>query len=207
MPEKNPFPKPQKKLIAMRKYLLIAWGFFIGLFIFPSQTIMAQGGNFSNARVFNAGLSLNYSYDYIGSRSLRVPPMVAFFEVGIHQYITAGPYLAYSKWIYSEPERTRSFLGLGARGSFHLTPFLNDLIDGSINEEEFDFYVSMISGFEFRQYGSYTEHPVSDFFDNIRLFIGPVAGVRYYFSDDLAVFSEVGRGALGAVGVGLSVNL
>ncbi len=189
----------------MRKFLLIAWVLFIGLYIFPSQSAMAQGSNFRNARIFNAGFSLNYTYSYLGSRSLNVPPMVAFLEVGIHQYITAGPYAAYSKWTY--PERTRSFLGLGARGSFHLTPFINDLIDGGINEKDIDFYASMISGFEFRQYGGSPDHSVSGFFDNIGLFIGPVAGVRYYFSDDLAVFSELGRGALGSVTVGLSVNL
>lgn len=189
----------------MRKFLLIAWGLFIGLSIFPSHETLAQGSNFTNAKIFNAGFSLNYTYSYLGDRSLNVPPIVAFAEVGIHQYITAGPYVAYSKWTY--PERTRSFLSFGARGSFHLTPFINDLIDGGINERDIDFYASMISGFELRQYSASTDHPSSAFFDNIGLFIGPVAGVRYYFSDDLAVFSEVGRGALGAVSVGLSIHL
>ena len=188
----------------MRKFFVIAWILVVGFYMLPARAV-AQGSDFSNARIFNAGFSLNYSYSYLGSRSLNVPPMVAFFEVGVHQYITVGPYAAYSKWTY--PERTRSFMGVGARGSFHLTPFINDLIDGNINEGEIDFYASMISGIEFRQYGAAPDHPVSDFFDNIGLFLGPVAGVRYYFSDDVAVFSEIGRGALGAVSVGLSVNL
>ncbi len=189
----------------MRKFLLVTCVLLVGLNTFSSHTAMAQGSDFRNARIFNAGFSLNYTYSYIGDRSLEFPPMVAYFELGIHQYITAGPYAAYSRWTY--PERSRSFLGMGARGSFHLTPFINDLIDGNINEREIDFYASMITGLEFRQYGAGRDHASSGFFDNIGLFIGPVAGVRYYFSNDLAVFSEVGRGALGAVSVGLSVNL
>ncbi len=180
----------------------------LALFTILSSTApvaRSQGTDFRNAVIFSAGLSLNYSYGYIGSRSLRMPPVNASMEFGIHEFVTVGPFAAYSSWTY--PTRTRSFINVGARGSFHFSPLLNDLLDGSIDENQIDFYASMLSGIEFRRYGASSDEGISGYFDNTRVFLGPVAGVRFYFSDNIGVFSEVGRGALGAVTVGVSVSM
>ncbi len=178
---------------------------FIVLMAFPFNGSYARGSDFSNVKLISAGVSINYNYGYIGSRSMLIPPSVAYFEVGVHEFITIGPFAAYSRWSY--PTRTRSFVNLGVRGSFHLSPLINDLLDGSIDERKIDFYASMISGIELRQYGASDTESVSDFLNNTRFFLGPVAGVRYYFTDQLGVFSEVGRGALGAFTVGMSMRL
>ncbi len=177
----------------------------IALLTLNSPEARPQGTDFSNARIFSAGFSLNYSYGYIGSRSIRIPPVNASLEIGIHEFVTVGPFVAYSSWSY--PARTRSFVNAGVRGSFHFSPLLNDLLDGSIDENQIDFYASMLSGLEFRQYGASSDEGISGFIDNTRLFLGPVAGVRFYFADNFGVFSEVGRGALGAITVGVSLNL
>ncbi len=171
----------------------------------PAMEAQGRGSDFSNAYILSAGLSLNYSYSYIGSRSIRIPPAQAYFEAGFHEYVTAGPFVGFSRWSY--PERTRSFLNMGLRGSFHFSPLLNDLLDGSLNEQQIDLYAALLSGVELRQYGAGEGEGISGFTDNARIFIGPVAGLRFYFTDDLAVYSEIGRGALGVVSVGISMRL
>lgn len=175
------------------------------LMFIPTPAVKAQGSDFSDARLFGIGASMGYRYDYGTSRSLSIPPAMAYFEIGIHEYITAGPFAAFSRWSY--PTRSRSFMSLGARGSFHLSPFFNDLLDGSIDVDKIDFYASMLSGIAFRQYGAYDTQPATRFLDDARFFIGPVAGVRYYFSDDFAIFSEIGWGALGVLTVGVSFRM
>ncbi len=185
------------------RYIFSAFALFMILWVSSPDPVQGQS-NFRNTSIINAGASLNYSYSYLGSRSVRIPPAVVFFEMGVHDYVTIGPYAAFSRWSY--PDRVRSFMNLGMRGSFHFSPYLNDLLDGTLNEDQIDFYVSMISGLEFRNYGASNTEGVSGFTDNIRFFVGPVAGVRFYFTDELAVFSEVGRGALGAVTVGLAMR-
>lgn len=189
----------------MRKNRFLSTLTFFVFFLLAPFVLKAQGADFSNARLFGAGFSASYRYDYGTSRSLNIPPAMAYLEVGVHQYITIGPFAAFSRWSY--PTRQQSFLSLGARGSFHLSPLFNDLLDGSIDEQKIDFYVSMLSGFELRQYGADDIHPVSRFMDNAKLFFGPLLGVRYYFSDDAAIFSEIGRGALGALTIGVSFKL
>ncbi len=179
--------------------------FFIVLISFPFTGTYARGSDFSDVQIVNAGFSLNYNYGYIGSRSINIPPFLAYLEIGVHEFVTAGPFAAYSRWNY--PARTRSFMSLGIRGSFHLSPLINDLTDGSIDERQIDIYASMISGIELRHYGASDTERASDYIDNTRFFLGPVAGVRYYFTDELGVFSEIGRGALGAVTVGMSLRL
>ncbi len=180
--------------------LFIFWMFTSG-----AGHVFSRGSDFRNIRIVSAGLSLNYNYGYIGSRSLVIPPVNSYAEIGLHEFVTAGPYVSYSKWDY--PLQSRSFLNLGVRGSYHFSPMINDLLDGSIDEDQIDFYAAVLSGIEFRKYGTGEGLDRAGFRDNTRLFVGPVAGVRFYFSDDLAVFSEVGRGALGAMTVGLSVRL
>ncbi len=168
--------------------------------------VFSKGSDFRNIRIVSAGLSLNYNYSYIGSRSIVIPPVNSYAEIGLHEFVTAGPYMSYSKWDYHE-QQSRSFLNLGVRGSYHFSPMINDLLDGSIDQNQIDFYAAILSGIEFRKYGTGEGLGPAGFRDNARLFVGPVAGVRFYFSENLAVFSEVGRGALGAMTVGLSVRL
>lgn len=189
----------------MKAHHIVLFFMFIGLLLVTPTRTYANGTDFREARIVGGGLSLNYTYGYVGSRSLRVPPVVAYVEIGVHERVTVGPFFGYSRWSY--PARTRTFVNAGARASFHLSPFLNEVLDVNIDENEFDIYAAMFSGFELRSYGPSDETAATDFFDNTRLFLGPVAGLRYNFSDNIGLFSEMGRGALGALTIGISLHL
>ncbi len=131
--------------------------------------------------------------------------MIAYYETGVHQYITVGPFVAFSSWDYGD--RQRSFLTLGGRGSFHLTPYLNDWFDAAIDEHKLDIYGALVSGFDLRSYGALEGHDESGFGQTVRFFVGPFAGARYYISDNLAIYSEIGLGPLGALSGGVSWEL
>ncbi len=169
------------------------------------KNVFARGADFSNTDIFGVGLSLSYSYGYSASRSISIPPMIAYYETGVHQYITVGPFAAFSSWDYRD--RQRSFITLGGRGSFHLTPYINDWFDAAIDESQWDIYVAMASGFDLRSYGAYDDVDASGFGQNVRFFLGPFAGARYYVSDNLAVYSEIGLGPMGALSAGVSWEL
>ncbi|MFO7999212.1 MAG: hypothetical protein R6U86_09560 [Bacteroidales bacterium] len=167
------------------------------------------GVDYSNVRLFGAGISLgSYGYGWAGSRSISFPPVSAYFEMGIHEYITVGPFLGFNRWNYRYTNWNYSwtFIHGGLRGSFHYTSILNELLDGDIDESKLDLYITLMAGLQLRNYSS-SSSGFGDHYDNqIRLFLGPVAGIRYYFTDNLAVFAEGGYGSLGALSFGLSVR-
>lgn len=169
------------------------------------KPVLAQGSDFSDAKILAGGLSISYGYDYPLGRSLSIPPMNAYLELGMHEYVTAGPFIAFSRWQYRD--RMRSFLTVGGRGSFHLTPFINDWFDATIDESEWDFYGTVASGFNFRRYGAHADQDESGFRSNVRFFIGPAVGARYYVADPMALYAELGAGPLGALTIGVSVDL
>ena len=196
------------KMKKMRKVtLLIA----MGLFLMQPLSAQDAGGSvdYSNVKLFGAGISLGYyGYGWTGSRSIGFPPLNAHFELGVHEYITVGPYVGFNRWNYRYTNWNYSwtFIHAGLRGSFHFTGILNELLDGDIDESKLDLYVTLMSGLQLRNYSS-TSPGFSDYYSNqINFFLGPVAGMRYYFTDNLAIFVEGGYGSLGALTVGLSTR-
>ncbi len=186
----------------MQKTLMLIAMMYVML---QAQPALAQRTDFSDAKILAGGLSLSYGYDYPLGRSLSIPPMNAYLEIGMHEFVTAGPFVAFSRWQYRD--RMRSFMTIGGRGSFHLTPFINDWFDATIDENEWDIYGTMASGFNFRRYGAYADQDERGFRRNVRFFIGPAVGTRYYVADPLAIYAELGVGPLGALTVGVSVDL
>lgn len=186
----------------MKKRMIVL---IVFLGIVGGNNVFARGSDFSDAKILGAGFSLSYSYEYPFGRSLSIPPLVAYLEMGMHEYVTVGPFVAFSRWDYSD--RSRSFLTVGGRGSFHLTPFINDWFDAAIDERQWDIYGAMASGLNFRHYGAFEHQDESGFGRNIRFFLGPIVGARYYLAEETAVYSELGVGPLGALTVGVSVNL
>lgn len=162
---------------------------------------------FKGTSLFGAGLYLGYwGYGFYGTRSLVVPPLNVYYELGVHEYITVGPFVGFGRWDYRyvNYNYSWSFYHLGARGSFHLTTLINELLGNEIDAEKIDLYLTVMSGLEIRNYSS-TYY--SDLYDNsYRIFIGPSAGFRYYLSNNFALYVEGGRGALGALNFGVSVK-
>ncbi len=176
----------------------------------PLKAQQAQGSiDYSEISLLGAGVSLGYySYGYLGSRSLSLPPLSASYEMGFHEYITAGPFVGFARWNYSYTNYSYawSFIQLGGRASFHLTSIINDVLDLEIDESKIDWYVSMLAGLELRQYSAGTGTFREDYANTTRVFLGPIAGIRYYLNDRIALYFEGGRGSFGAATFGVSTR-
>jgi hypothetical protein len=172
-----------------------------------------QPVDYSQVSIAGGGISFGYyGYGFAGSRSIGIPPLTAFYEMGVHQNITAGPFISYARWDYrwgvagSTWGYNWSFLTLGGRGTLHLTSLINEWFDTEIDVSRWDLYGTAILGLEFRRF-SYTGTGFPGEYDNDwRLFLGPVLGARYYFSNNIGVYLEGGRGSLGAFTVGVSAT-
>ena len=197
----------------MNKMRKIALMIVLGLFLVAQNPAVGQsaGGtvDYSTVKLFSAGISVgSYGYGWAGSRTIGFPPLSASLEIGLHEYITAGPFVGFNRWNYRHTNWNYAwtFIHAGLRGSFHYTGILNELLDGDIDETKLDLYVTLMGGLQLRNYSSTTSGFGDHYSNQIRLFVGPVAGARYYFSDNLAVFVEGGYGSLGALTGGLTVR-
>ncbi len=164
-------------------------------------------------KIFMAGISFGYyGYGYLGGRSVSVPPLTAALELGIHENFSVGPYVGYASWSYDYISFNYSwnFIAVGARGSFHYVPVLNEALDLSLDEEKLDFYVTLIVGLEFQTRtgddnlsGIFGEN---DSDTDISPQFGPVLGFKYKFNDKFGVYFEGGRGAFGYGTIGVAIH-
>lgn len=202
----------------MRKlFLLLIFSGVISLSDLVAQPVDYTNDNnitYRNSNIFGAGLSLGYyNYGYIGSRSIGFLPVFAYVETGLLDNITAGPFIGFGRWNYrytgfAQPYNySWSFTDVGARGSLHLSGFINDTFDADIDENRTDWYFTVILGLEYRRYSTETADLDDNYSNSIHLLFGPLAGVRYYFTDYFAGFVEAGRGSLGVLSLGLSLKL
>lgn len=169
-----------------------------------SQDVYEQGDN-----LLSAGIGLGYyDYGYFGARNSSFPALTANYEIGFHEYISAGPYVGYKSWNYnySGGDYGFSLLALGARGSFHYSTLINEALDMDINDEKLDLYVALILGVEIQKYtGDYGPY-FTDQSDSVVRF-GPSLGARYYLSDNFAVYAEGGRGILSWLTLGATLKM
>ncbi|MFW5821526.1 MAG: hypothetical protein ACOCWA_09555 [Bacteroidota bacterium] len=198
----------------MKKICVLSLVFVLSLFSvkLSAQEDQADKMSYKDQNLFGVGISLGYySYGYLGSRSIGIPPLSAYYETGIHDYITAGPFLGVARWSYrystNDYRYSWTFINVGARGSFHITGFMNEILGLEIDEEKIDWYLTLLAGMEFRNYSSNTGFDENTYSNTSRFFIGPSTGVRYYLSDSFAIFAEGGYGALGAFTLGASFKL
>ncbi len=162
-------------------------------------------------KIFMAGISFGgYSYGYLGGRSVSVPPLTAALELGIHENFSVGPYVGYASWSYDYTSINYSwnFLAVGARGSLHYVPLLNEALDLSLDEEKMDFYVSLLVGMEFQTYSGESFGGIlgDGYANNSRFRLGPVLGFKYKFNDKFGVYFEGGRGAFGYGTLGVAIH-
>ena len=169
-------------------------------------------------KIFMAGISFGYyGYGLGTGRSVTVPPLTAALELGIHENFSVGPYLGYASWRWNDRffgtsyDYRWNFLAVGARGTFHYVPLLNEALDLSLDEEKLDFYVTLLIGLEFQRYsGEDYSGVLGDFYDNnnsVGLQFGPVLGFKYKFNDKFGVYFEGGRGAFGYGTLGVAIHL
>ncbi|MEQ9443483.1 MAG: hypothetical protein RIG62_30875 [Cyclobacteriaceae bacterium] len=178
------------------------------------STVRVNGGSGDLAynegdKIFLAGISFGYyGYGYLGSRNVGVPPITAALELGIHENFSVGPYVGYASWNYGYTgfDYSFNFLAVGARGSFHYVPLLNEALDLSLDEEHLDFYVTLLVGLEFQTYSGDDFGGSLTYNNNTKFVIGPVLGFKYKFNDKFGVYFEGGRGAFGYGTLGVAIH-
>ncbi len=191
-----------------KTYLLL----LVFVLFFSTLNLSAEDKmSYQDHKLFGAGISLGYlGSTFTGTRSMAIPPLSAYYEMGVHDYITAGPYLGFARWSYRWTGDFRyswTFINVGARGSFHLTGFLNEIFSLEMDEEKIDWYFTLFAGMEFRRYSSTSDWTEGTYSNTSRFFIGPTTGLRYYISDNMAIFAEGGYSAFGAFTFGVSFKL
>lgn len=134
--------------------------------------------------LLNAGFGLGYYF------AGGVPILVSA-EFAVNDVISVGPYLGYTSYGYnfgSGYKYKYSFFDLGVRGSYHFSELFE------IRNEKVDVYGGAFLGFVVSSYsgdgfgGAYNDPYAGSF----RL--GLHAGVRYFFSEKVAGYAELGAG-------------
>lgn len=190
----------------MKKLLLVALTCAGALMLGnPSQ---AQNAYEQGDNILNAGISLGgYSYGYVGARSGGFIPLTASLEHAMTDKLSIGAYAGYASWKYdySGGKYGWNFYSVGAKGSFHYLPLLNEAIDLGLDEEKIDLYISVLAGLEMRKYSA--DGTVFDYGNSTFFRLGPVLGGRYMFNPKVGAFFEAGRGALGYGTIGVTARL
>ena len=137
-----------KKLITM----IMIMGLMGNVMAQESESLAYKKGD----NIIQAGITFGYyGYGFAGSRSLSVPPLTGSLELGIHEYVSVGPYLGFASWNYdwlTYGDYSYNILSVGARGSFHYLPLLNEALDTEFDLEKLDFYITLLIGLEFQNF-------------------------------------------------------
>jgi|TARA_R100000027_G_C2220402_1_gene85915 hypothetical protein len=169
---------------------------------FNSNAQVYQKGD----NLFNPGIGLGYyGYGLEGNQTFSLPALTANYEIGVHEYFGIGPYVGYKSWRYSYMNNDYGFniIAFGARGSFHYSTLLKEELDVDIDDSKWDLYILANFGFEVFSYTGDTNFEGDVDF----VFLRPALGVRYYFSDNFAMYGEGGRGALSYLTLGISLKM
>jgi hypothetical protein len=180
------------------------------LFVIASLSSLdsyAQRGAYNMGdKIFMAGVSFGtYGYGYLGNRGGGIP-LYASLEFGVHESISVGPYIGYASYGYDYGiyNYRWNFLSLGAKGSWHYLPLLNRELELNIDDDRFDFYLSLFLGYENRSYSGDT-FGVS-YGNEGRVVFAPVLGFKYLFTPNVGAFLELGRGTFGYATIGVSLT-
>ncbi len=187
----------------MKKKVVLIAGLLLSLA--AKNNLLAQdskGADFQNVKginLLNAGIGLG-SYGLNGTGGL---PLTASFEHGFSKNISAGASLGFIQKKYFDSWKY-TYLLFGARGSYHFNEALK------ITNPKVDVYAG--AGLLYRHYSfKYTDKDV----DNEPMFdyntsggditIDLHAGARYFFSDHIGGFAELGYG-ISPLQLGLAVK-
>lgn len=154
-----------------------------------SSVGLAQNGAFKNGdKLLNVGVGLN-SY-YSGGI-----PLGASFEVGVTDAISVGGGIDYLSYNYSGLFKFTAMY-FGARGNYHFNEILN------LDNEKVDVYGGLTLGFRTFSWKDKNEFALSGSYGS-GLFLGGLIGGKYYFSDNVGAFAELG--AIGSTNARIGV--
>ncbi|MGK7393217.1 MAG: hypothetical protein ACNS62_01550 [Candidatus Cyclobacteriaceae bacterium M3_2C_046] len=181
-----------------RSIVLCILSFKIVLNIYGQQSPSVTDPAYQKGDVLvNTGFSFGYyNNEFGGTRNLNILPITASIEWGLQEYFSAGPYIGYASWKFAGlNDISWQFISVGLRVSFHYTSLLTELIETDINQEKFDFYLLLITGYEIRTLDRFSS---SDQYNNQgKLIIGPSLGFKYLFNPHLGIYLEGGKGTFG----------
>lgn len=174
-------------------------------------------------KLLSAGVSIG-DYWYFGNTAWFIgdykysffPPVVVKLEVGIHEYLGIGvfgglQFRNYTSKLNSSYHQNYSYISGGALGSFHFTKLLAENFDIG-NLDELDMYITTTARLEFSRYeSSYYYNPSSKTYvtyseTDVNLRWGGGLGIRFFFTDNLAVFGELGSCNLGYLTLGGTIK-
>ena len=135
-------------------------------------------------------------------------PIVASGEYGILDVLGAGPYIGFVNYNFGSGASKYSyrFITVGVRGDFHYTKLLEELLESNLNSDKLDLYVALLLGYQTASYSGPDGSVFRGAFSN-RGNSGLAVGGRFYFSEKLAVYAEVGRILYGSLNLGLTLKL
>lgn len=154
---------------------------FLTTFLLVTILSFSQSGGFAKGdKQLNIGVGVNSGYD-------NGIPFGASFEVGITDAISVGGNFDYLSSDFGNAFGDFKFTALyfGARGSYHF----NELFE--IENEKIDVYAGATVGYRSFSWDDDFNDSLGDDYDSA-LFVGIYAGARYYFTDSIGAFLEVG---------------
>jgi hypothetical protein len=164
-------------------------------FLLPCIAANSQNGAYAKGdKLLNVGIGIN-SY-YSGGI-----PFGASFELGITDAISVGGNVDYLSHKYKDLGNFKfTALYIGARGSYHFNELLN------ISNDKIDLYGGVTLGY---RVFSWKDDFGSDGLGNSYgsgVYLGILAGGKYYFSNNIGAFVELG--AIGSTNarIGLAVK-
>ena len=185
--------------------------FFIVISIFHSAsaqndlTVEVEYGGLAynqGDKIVQLGISFGtygYGFDTIGNRGFALPT-TASFELGLHEYVSAGAYLGYANWNYNTLDNRFSAFVAGVKGSFHYLPLINEALNFGLEESDWDFYLTLMFGLQ--SYSWKNDFVYAGDLNDTEFAFSGVLGFKYLFNQNWGIYFEGGRGALGYLTVG-----
>lgn len=154
--------------------------------VFSANLASAQARYDKGDFLLNAGFGLGYYY-------AGGVPLLLSGEWAVNDVITVGPYLGYTSYTYkwgffgNNYRYKYTFLDLGVKGSYHFSELFE------IRNEKVDVYGGLFLGF---LVSSYSGDDFGDYNDpyNGGVRLGLHIGTRYFFSQNVAGYAELGYG-------------
>ncbi len=193
----------------MKRTLIILASIVLSFLATPQNT-KAQAFD-KGALLFDAGIGVPYYANVL------VPPVFVNLEMGVHQYIgvgiTGGYYNWKTYWYYTNYRYySNHIIGAGFI-TFHGSELLKELdLDMGDILNKLDLYAKAGFGLNLNSYNDYYwDSDKQDYVEEVKFRIYPDfnfnLGARYYLSDQLGVFAEVGGGFYSYTQFGITFKL
>ncbi|HXG00805.1 MAG TPA: hypothetical protein VNL69_08455 [Bacteroidota bacterium] len=181
--------------------------FFALLLLLAHTTVSARSGYDPNVKIAQFGIGLGGLGGFYGSSNL--PVLSAGVDFGVDKMFSAGGRIGYTSSSFESPYLVGfnrfiyrwkyTYITLAGRGSYHYP----------IENEKLDLYGGLDLGYNIvssKYDGDVAGRAFAASASGSYIFFGAHVGGRYYFSESLAAFGELGYG-FGILNVGISLKL